>query len=492
MWEITRRQFLAQTAAALAAAELRFPAGADEPPHEDDAPRNVIVWITGRQRADSLGCYGNPVVRTPHLDRLASEGVLFTNYRTVIPQLSPSRASLMTGLYPHAHHVLTDEVALDSSLTTLGEVIRRETEMVTGYIGKWGLGRDKTRDGFVERAVDILPSDISAESENDYANYLQDNNMPKAARTEVQKTQIHCAVSPYPEEHCVTTYLAHRALEFIDASWKRPFFLLVSDPSPQHPFSPPHPWQDVYDPSQIPVTRSASEDLSQKPRYQVESIARRDALDLTTPEHIQRLWTCYLGLVSLIDKNIGRVLDRIDHLGITGDTLFVFTSDLGDLMGSHAMVGTGPFCYEELLRVPLILRWPRRWQPATIASNVAAVDFMPSLLDILSLPVPEGIHGRSVLSLIERNETPWPNVTFGECMGQEGRECRLRMVLKDRRKYVLNLDDEDEFYDLETDPDEMVNLLHDPRRAPDAEPLRRELLAWMKETGDPLLEEANG
>lgn len=492
MQAISRRRLLGGAAAGLVSTAFGARLRAAEPGSRPEIPRNIVLWICNGLRADTLGCFGHPVVRTPNLDRLAAEGVVFTRFRTVIPESSPSRASLMTGLYPHAHGFTAESASLPASRATLGEMVRRNTEMATGYLGDWRLGRDPTRAAFVDRAISTFPGDVAHGATTDYADYLADNGLPKWDRLLIDDPLSRSAPGPYPEHHFVTTYLADRALDFIAANRDRPFFLAVGDPSPVSAPPPPGARPGLYDPTAITIPASAFEDLSRKPSYQAASRSHLMGRKLSSPADVQRLWASYLALVTLTDKHLGRVFDWLELASLAEDTLFIFTSDRGDLMGSHSMVGPGPVFYEEAVRVPLILCWPRRWRSRRVDRNAAIVDLMPTILEALGIRPPDGIHGRSLLPLINGGESGWEDMAFGEYPKPEGRGPRLRMTVKGQRKLVLNLEGESELYDLETDPDEMVNLLRDPRRLPDAEPLREALLAWMRTTGDPWLREAGG
>jgi arylsulfatase len=487
----------------------------------DGAPPNVLVLISDEQRVDTLGCYGpvygragNPTLRTPNVDALAAAGTRFDAYITPYPLCCPTRATLWTALHPHEHDVLGNKrpIRLPDGFVPPVAVFR-DAGYHTGYVGKWhvpgaepdelgfddgrGLGRVWGRDideyrsyirskGYRIGGVENLTSEEQA--------LLEGDDPPSAGASVV------------PLEDYIESWVTDRARELLrDAvGARRPFFVAVGWNAPHFPMVVPAPYDTMYDAANVPLPPSFDDDLSGKPA------AQQRRFSWTRVQHLskdgwRRLIAHYWGLVSLVDDQVGRLIAELERLGVRGDTIVVYTTDHGDLMGSHHLMEKGAWnVYEETVRLPLIVTNPRSGaQNGVVPELVSPIDVMPTLLDRAGLRRPQGLAGRSAARLMERQVVEWRDALFGETAAlseQPGVDedvpqadldpnsvLIVRWVRTHRWKYAFYSNDLDELYDLASDPDECVNLAADPAYAGIVESFRRRIVTFMEETGDPLL-----
>jgi arylsulfatase A-like enzyme len=426
---------------------------------------DVIIFLTDQQRADAFGAAGAEDVRTPTMDRLAREGVLFTRAFATTPQCSPSRAALLTGRYPHRTGVMGNTIeglggggaaadrpfsgmsgALDRSLPTLGGVFAA-AGYDTAYFGKWHLGGTPGGYGFETHDSRV-------------------NDATLARR--------------------VTGFLQKRAAD----GARRPLLLIVS-------WINPH---DIYgvlqaeppDAQRLTATRLPSnlvDPLEQKPfpqRHYLNEDQGRPFVGATEADW-RRYRAFYNGLVESVDREIGLVLDALPRRDLQPIT--VFSSDHGDLSGAHGLPYKGPAMYEELIRVPLVVTWPGRIVPARSDVLVSLIDLLPTLCDLTGVRAPGGADGVSLRPILEpaaSGSVKWTRDTvFGEYYGKQAWRVPIRMVRTARWKYARYLGYGEELYDLAADPGELRNLALDPKAASERTRLARELDDWMRRTGDP-------
>jgi uncharacterized sulfatase len=451
--------------------------------------RQAILFLLDTQGANCVGCY-RPDLRlgTPHIDRLAAGGVRFTSAYTCSPVCGPARSALLTGLYPHSNGVLANDLAPHADMPTLGQRLQRHG-FATGYVGKWHLdGTDYFGDG-------RCPPGWDPAWWFDGRNYL--DSLPDAAARRLSRQVLvpaEVAARGITSEFTHAHRSADRAIDFIERHRDRDFFLVVSIDEPHHPFVCPEPFASAFEEFRFPVP-NADDPLTGKPRAQAEWAA-----------HTGRLWQRQMergagGMAlrhprhfacnSYADSQVGRVVAAIDRCA--PDALVVHTSDHGDMFGSHGLHGKGPCAYEEVSRIPLIVRWPGSAPSGVVAPGpVSHIDLVPTLLGFFGLPVPPLLQGRSLLAAL-RDPAGAPAVpAFIEFNRFEidhdgfGAFAPIRAICDGRHKLALNLLDSDELYDLVTDPLELTNLIAEPAAAAIRDALHDQLLAWMDRTRDPL------
>ncbi|MCX7669980.1 MAG: sulfatase-like hydrolase/transferase, partial [Anaerolineae bacterium] len=268
----------------------------------------------------------------------------------------------------------------------------------------------------------------------------------------------------------------------------RPFFLRWDTDEPHLPNVVPEPYASMYRPADIPPWPSFGDPLRGKPYIQRQQL-RSWGIEGWSWERWAPIVARYLGEISLLDAQIGRLLEALDALGVAENTLVVYTTDHGDLCGAHGMADKHYVMYDDVARVPLILRWPAGLPAGRVCDAFvsAGIDLAATFCDAAAAPRPATFVGQSLLPLARGDATGARPDIFCMYFGNQFGLYSQRMVRDRRWKYVWNLTAEDELYDLATDPGEVVNRATDPAAAAELGRLRQRLLAWLEETHDPLL-----
>lgn len=498
----------------------------------DEKKPNLLFIMCDQYRQDVMGAYGNKIIKTPNLDKLAEEGIRFNYFYISSYPCSPSRAVFLTGLYPQSNGVIWNNFVLKPGVSTLGSILK-EFGYETVWIGKWHLSGpekvifdEKGKIIGVEKAkaneiTDPLKVgfDIYVAGNKDYIDYLHKVGFTNINYKYPQKD----GHSLIPEEHFITTYYVNQAIEYLN-NWKKyksnkPFALCVSIEGPHRPVNPPQPWDKMYPLESIKLPDNFFDPMKNKPKLHVDFVFRMlgKKIDEAEREKLKKAivyenefwdlfdrpeWTekefkewisHYYGYVSSIDKQIGRLLDTLDSLGLKNNTIVVFTSDHGDYVGSHGMIDKSIAAYEELMKIPFIIRYPGVIKGGSKSDAlISNVDFLPTILDLMGIQKPEGLEGKSFIKVILGETDKHRDAVFTTINAMKGRGNKLRMIRTNKWKYVLNWEprDIDELYDLEKDPGELNNLIFEPKYKPIIEELRMKLFKWMEETKDPYLEEA--
>jgi arylsulfatase A-like enzyme len=453
---------------------------------------NILMIVGDQERADVLGCYGGPC-STRSIDALAADGVRFETCLAPTAICSPTRASFLTGLYPHGHGILNNthepdalRVELAPGVVTWPELLR-EAGYRLGYVGKWHVGR-RPPEAYGFHDVVTAPDVVAGA--NDEAIVERDVELlePVYARYPHGRLLI-AGVDPRPVEASETRRDADAAIELLRtyASSRDPFCLRLDFEGPHHPYMPPAAFAARYDPATIPPWPNFDEDLSTKPAAQARLIEQRGVAGWTWHDWAPVV-ARYFGFVSYIDFEIGRVLAAVDDLGLAETTVVVHTADHGDMTGSHGgQFNKGPLMYDEVCRVPLILRDPRSVSRGVVPGPVGSPALMPTILDLAGIAVPDGLHVRSLVPLVRDPAAVAPDeAAFAEYSGEEWGLYSMRMIRTATAKYVYSPHGTDELYDLRVDPHERINVADDTAYAALRTELRGRLRDWMVETNDPL------
>jgi arylsulfatase A-like enzyme len=489
---------------------------------------NVLCFVTDQQRADHLSCYGNEVLRTPNIDRLAATGVLFERAYVNNPLCMPGRATMFTGQTARGHGVRTNGIPLRPDIPTMPEALS-QMGYRTHAIGKLHLNTFMTPRGVDLAALDPqsypeagplwnagrmqkLPSPyyglqsaefVGGHGGGVFGEYLQwlmreHPGAERLLRPEAgQPSPTHADQSwtmALPQELHFNRWIADRAIAFLEgqAGSDRPFFLWCSFPDPHHPFCPPEPWASQYDPADIPLPHRRPGELDDLAPFfntvyrEHIALSGRRAPTRMSDDQIREIIARTYGMISFVDHELGRVLDTVERLGMREDTVVTFFSDHGDLMGDHWLINKGPFHFEGLLRIPFLWSWPGHFSEGQVSEGLASLlDFAPTILDLCDVPIPQG----PVPPQPEATQAmpPWPGVALGPQLRGE-REAlrtqvlvendedylglRLRTLLTERYKLtVYAAQPYGELFDLEQDPHELHNRWDDPAYAD----VRREL-----------------
>jgi len=448
---------------------------------------NILLIQSDQHRYDCLGAHGHSLLRTPHLDRLAAEGVDFSHAFTPIAVCVPARNCLAHGQWSCQHGAIANWgteapwPAREGSPAMEGLPSFSQALHDTGYhlahVGKWQV---HPRLGPAAYSFDV---EVPA---SQYGAW-------RAAEgySPLEKTDWQGGLDPHvgPE----ATPLGWGASQIIDllearAAGDEPWFIQWDTSEPHLPNVLPEPYVSMYDPGAIPPWPSFPDPLRNKPYAQAQQ-RRSWQVEGWSWAQWAPVVARYLGTVSLLDAQIGRILAALDRLWMAQDTMVIYTTDHGDLCGGHGMVDKHMVMYEDIVHVPLIVRWPGHAAPGTACNAFIshAIDLAKTLCEVAGAPVPETFCGESLLHLLSGT-------------GGNGREDILAMyhgnqfglyserMLRDRQfKYVWNATAEDELYDLARDSGELHNLATDATYANELARLRRRLVAWMEAIDDPLL-----
>ena len=456
--KLSRRSFVKLVGAG-SLASLARAAGGKRP--------NLILLVTDDQRWDTMGCMGNPIIRTPNMDALAREGVLFRNAFVTTSICCSSRASIFTGQYTRRHGIedfRTDFTPRALALTY--PMLLRRAGYRTGFIGKYGVGRHMPADKF------------------DYWKGIP--GQPRYEQKDSQGRPRH-----------LTSIMGDQAIEFLESGRAdpRPFCLSVS-------FKAPHvqdgdPRQFIYDPAfkdlykdvKIPVPETAD------PKY-FESFPeffkrdnegrRRWRIRFSTPEKYQESVKGYYRLITGVDVVIGRIRKTLRECGLAENTVIMLIGDNGFYLGEHGLAGKW-YGHEESIRVPLLVydpRLPARLRGQKRDEMVLNIDVAPTLLSLAGVPIPKVMQGRDLVPLISGRAESWRSDFFYEHTFNHPRIPKSVGVVGKRFKYLRYFEVRpvyEELYDLKTDPHEKRNLARDPHYKEMLEKLRKRCDALMRE-----------
>ena len=479
---------------------------------------NLLFVFTDEQRFDTLGCYGNARIRTPNTDRLAAAGVLFERAYVTQPVCTPSRSTLLTGLWPHTSGLVENNIPLPDEVPCLPEMLP-PGEYATAYMGKWHLGDEI----FAQHGFDEWVS-----IDDGYRGYYRDGRdrdtrstyhhwlAAQGRRPGKDNAFTRDQITALPEELSKPAYLADEACRFLDerAADARPFCLFVNFFEPHMPYSSCRDGQ--YDPASLPLPANfgdvPGEDTHPKHRMFSRTYTEQgfEGCDLRSEEGWRRIQANYYGLCSLVDTHFGRVLQRLEALGLDENTIVVYTSDHGDMMGSHRLLAK---CvqFEEAVRVPLIVRAPRA-AARRVAGPVSQIDLVPTLLELMGAAVPGHLQGTSWADALTGGGDPAGDVViewnghnngFGDRIGevavpspmlQVAPRDQVAVACTDPLRTIITADGWKlthspvvglhELYNLHDDPAEARNLAGDEAQQSRIADLTARLAAWQTRTGD--------
>ena len=467
---------------------------------------NILWFCTDQQRFDTLGCYGNEFVKTPNLDRLAQEGVLFENAFSQSPVCTPSRASFLTGRYPRTTRcrqngadIPEDEVLITKLIADVG--------YVCGLSGKLHLSAcNPSVCKSIERRIDdgytefhwSHHSGSMGEAINEYWQWLEEKGAKFESR--VYPDSKYIRLGPPAELH-QTTWCIEKACDFIAKHRQEPWLFSINNFDPHHSFDAPEEYLNRYTSclDEIPLPNHMEGELSNKPSWQQfdheGAYGHRSGFpyqEMTEKDH-RLVKASYWAMCDLIDEQFGRILETLEKTGQRDNTIIIFTSDHGEMLGDHGIYLKGPYFYEPAIHVPLIISWPEHILPQKSEALVELTDLAQTLLDAIGVPHHPGMQGKSLWPMLSGktdcshhrddvyceyyNAMPW----------HQNPTAQTTMVRTQRYKLtVAHGLDEGELYDLKIDRNEIRNLWDDSEYlAVKADMLKRlcDRMAW---TVDPL------
>ena len=425
---------------------------------------NLVFILVDDLRWDEMGCAGHPVLQTPNIDRIARNGALFRNAFHTTPLCSPSRACFLTGQYAHRNGIIDNTARNEQSkkLLTFPRLLREKAGYRTGYIGKWHMGNDDSpRPGF--------DTWISFPGQGTYHDPVFNENGVRR-----------------PVKGYVTDLFTDRAVEFITRGDKTKPFCLYLAHKALHPeiqqrddgsiaqgeerFIPAERHKGMYAGAKVPRRPSYGLPPKGKPALErrIGNLPPLGRETVTPDETIRNRWRELMA----VEDGVGRILDAIEKTGQWDDTLVIFAGDNGYFYGEHGLSHERRLAYEESIRMPLVMQYPRRIRAGSVVEQIAlGIDIAPTVLDVAGVGVERGaMDGRSLTPLWRGERVSGWRESFlieyySDIVFPRIRNMGYQAVRTHHWKYIryVELPGMDELYDLTTDPDERVNRIHDPK-----------------------------
>ncbi|MCR2822984.1 sulfatase family protein [Lederbergia panacisoli] len=465
---------------------------------------NVILITTDQQRKDSLGCYGSDFVTTPNLDKMAEQGILFNRAYCTSPVCTPSRATIYTGSYASEHGAWNIGMNVPKVQPFLSECFQ-ESGYKTHLIGKAHFNAYNST------------SENSKEPDSDWENHFRSFHGPyygfdqveltvahtlggvkghyglwvkdKSGKTEyesVRKAKRSFGGEAYdwdlPMELHNNSWIVERTKEFLKDSIneKNPFFLSIGFQDPHHPHAVPKERVEEIQPEKIPLPKYNEGELDDKPphfqsvregRWNDDALkgnfwmsGQASGFDYRNIEDQDAKLgkAYYYKMVEMVDEAMGEILLTLDNLGLSENTIVVFTSDHGELLGDHGIWMKGPFHYEQLVNVPLLIQWKNHLPAGKKINSInSLVDIAPSLLSLCEIPIPNEWNGLDCSQVWIGNLQEHRERALIEYV-DEPQKLRLKTIITARYKLTYYSGESyGELYDLQDDPGELKNLYHD-------------------------------
>ena len=455
---------------------------------------NIIFIMSDDHAAHAISCYGSRVNETPNIDRIANEGMRLDNCFCTNSICTPSRAAILTGTYNHVNGVKTLSDRLDGRQQTVSKLLQQQGYQ-TAIIGKWHLGHGGDSDPTGFDFWSVVPGQ---------GDYIDPSFIEMGQTIKVQGY--------------ATDIITDKSIDWMDQGDKdKPFFLMCHHKAPHRPWIPDEKHAHMYEDIDIPEPETFHDDYSNRASAAAAAEMRIDR-DLTSkdfkmepPSHLegaalkswkyQRYMKDYLRCIASVDDNIGRLLDYLDQEGLTEDTIVIYTSDQGFFLGDHGWYDKR-FMYEESLRMPFVIRYPRRIEKGTTSNHmVLNVDFAPMFLSYAGIEVPQSMQGISFQRILEGDHPAdwrtsmyyryWMHLSEHKVYAHYGirtDQYKLIYYYADALGTAGSEDEpkkpEWELFDLKKDPYEMINVYNDPDYEGVVVLLEKELYRLQEEVGD--------
>jgi len=465
-----------------------------------------VLWIgVDQMRADALCCNSNPICQTPSLDQLARDGINFSRAYSPTSLCTPARASMLTGLYAFNHGMGTNCDLYHSMARELPRPEQllhyqlQELGYRCGFTGKWHVGTELGPADYGFEGLNV-PGYGDLRQEPEFQQYLAENNLSYGPINNPifgnpgQKTLLAGEWNGSLES-TPTYFLTNYSLDLLDRFAEtyhqggQPFFLTCQYWAPHPPYLPSPEYVGRHARQSIPEWINFRDDFHGKPR----SLGRfrRDFYQALPDQWAD--WQEIVGLAydftTLVDEQIGRLLARLDELGLSDDTIVIFTGDHGDMVGSHGGLFDKGFMYEEAHRVPLIIRYPAFAAGGTVRDElVYNMDLMPTVFDLIGHDLGDRVNGQSLKPFLTSEQIPGSgrDAISLEFHGIRCLHTQRALISRDGFKYIFNPVDEDEFYDLNKDPGELHNLIEESAYREEIKTMQRLLIEAADRAGDPV------
>ena len=440
---------------------------------------NVLIIHADQHRYDCIGAYGNNDIKTPHIDKLAEDGVIFNSSFCSHPVCTPSRYSLLTGLYVHQHLGLTNHSTLPSGLPKLPQILK-DNNYKTTAVGKMHFTPTYLDIGF-DKMI-LAEQHGPGRYEDDYHEFLKENKLCdkidiidqveefRETASENYWDTYGSEVSDLEEKYHSTTWIADNAMSIIQDWTVNGNMMMLGFIKPHHPFDPPAPWNKMYDPELLCSLPGWTDDL-------LSYDDGKNYFDFNglTEKKYKSVLSNYYASISQIDFQIGRIIDLLKAKGLYDNTMIIYTSDHGDYMGYHHRLLKSYAMFEPLVKVPLIVKYPNSQHSNTIDERlVNNIDVAPTVLSTVGIDIPETMDGLNLLNIDIEN-----NFVFAE-------QDTEYMVRSKSKKLLLHPDiNRCMFFDLLKDPHELINLYSVEKYQTEIQSFKNKLLEWLMVTSRP-------
>ena len=470
---------------------------------------NILLITSDQQHWNTIGAF-NPEIRTPNLDRLAREGTAFTRAYCPNPTCTPTRASIITGMYPSQHGAWTLGTKLLEDRHTVGEDFSRAGYR-TALVGKAHFQPLRGTEAYPSLEAYPLLQDLA---------YWRQFNGPfygfdhvELARNHTNEPHVgqHYAIWmeeqgcrnwrdyylpptgtmdrdmrhrwPIPEKYHYNAWIADRTNALLDRYKEQDdsFFLWASFFDPHPPYLVPEPWDRMYDPEQLTIPTAAPGEHENNPPHFGKTQEEKPDFSylketgfgihgyhshLKPEDERKRLVATYYGMISMMDEYIGRILERLDELGLAENTIVVFTTDHGHFFGQHGLQAKGGFMYEDLIKLPFIVRYPGKVPAGTVSPAIQSlVDLAPTFLSLAGLEIPQGMTGVDQSEVWMGRKSNARDHAICE-FRHEPSTIHQKTFVDERYKITVYYNQEyGEIFDLKEDPGELRNLWNDPAAA---------------------------
>ncbi len=457
---------------------------------------NILFICADQFRADTLSCVGHPDIKTPHLDALAADGCVFPNAYSPNPICVPGRATMITGRYSHkctgnkdnGGTIKDDEIKLPQLLADNGYATYSSGKLhYLPYVNK--NNQEPTLHGFQKavlaesgRMLKQFDEKNEQGGVEDYMDYLETVGYKGYSRAHgIGNNDIHPAASPLPAEHTVDAWVASQAINYMDEHIKdagdKPFFIHASFPKPHSPYDPPRPYDQIYDPRHIQKPAVAEEPTTRSTSKIIDGIAH--GWQYLSPEAVQVARAHYYGLITFQDEQIGRLVQHLKDNDLYDNTIILFTADHGDMMGDFGFFFKACM-YEGSCAIPFVFKAPGKAKNNVNPALVGLQDIVPTLLDLVDIPLPRDVDGISFVPELEDSATQQREYIVSYSL-RSPHQCY--MIRDEQYKYLYSeANGLEELYDLKTDPRELKNIIES--EAEIAKRLKDKMLEWIIENED--------
>lgn len=437
--------------------------------------KNLLVIETDEHHFKTLGCYGGKIVGTPNIDWIADNGAKCTSFYATTPVCSPSRAALMSGLYPQKTPVTANNIALDDSVITFAEILKR-SGYATGYAGKWHLDGDGKPQWAPKRKFGFADNRFMF-NRGHWKKFEDTADGPRVGSR--NKKGPNYSLNGADKTTFSTDWLCDKAVDFIDLNAGKPWCYVVNLPDPHGPNTVRAPYDSMYDDVEVKLPPT----FRRKP----EQIPKWGAPANVKPAQLKKLMRTYYGMVKCIDDNVGKLIETLRDKKLLEDTIIVFTADHGDLCGEHGRLNKG-VPYEGSARIPFLMYCHGQIKPGTVVSEALSnVDFLPTVMSMVDVKFEHKVDGRDATQLFAGGSAEkWNDIAIIRSTGRPGRTGNAWLAaITQQYKLVFSTNEEPWLIDIENDPSELTNIFALPKHKPLIKRLTQELVAYAKQNDDP-------